>query len=87
MTLSEGASAEILNRWPDYKQRNVALNPDTYGTAYREAMLAGIELVRQRHAELEAAGATAWSSTPALTALLDELAGTPSTAPTPTPTG
>lgn len=80
MNLSEGASAEILTRWPDHKQRNVALNPDTYGTAYRAAMLAGIELVRQHHAQLEAQGATAWSCPPELTALLDQLAGTPTAA-------
>lgn len=74
MTIDEGATAEILTRWPEHKQRNCALNPHSYGLQYFSNMLAGIQLVRDHHAQLEAAGATAWTVPAELAALLDELA-------------
>jgi len=32
MTLSEGATNEIVTRWPEYKQRNVGIAYDFYGS-------------------------------------------------------
>lgn len=73
MTLEEGASHEILSRWPEYKQRNIALMPDIYGTEYRRNMITGIELVRHHHETLEEAGETEWSIPAELNSLLDDL--------------
>ena len=73
MTLDEGASFEITSRWPEYKQRNAVIIKGIYGEQYLSNMAAGIQLVRDRHAELKRAGATSWSSTKELTDLLDSL--------------
>lgn len=79
MNLTDGATAEIVSRWPEHQQRNVALEPDTYGRDYRLAMLAGIELVRDRYKQLKSSGVEVWSVDAELAALLDELAATPTT--------
>lgn len=75
MNINEGASHEINSRWPEYKQRNCGLNPHWYGPQYFSDMLAGIQLVRDQHAALEAAGKTQWEISAELTAMLDQLAG------------
>lgn len=74
MTLDEGATAEILARWPEHKQRNTALDRYAYGPNYFDGMVAGIKLVREHHAELEKAGATVWTIPAQLAQLLDDLA-------------
>jgi len=74
MTLKEGASNEIISRWPEHKQRNVALISDWYGKEYRKNMLAGIELVKDRYNTLKTQGATTWTITTSTSNLLDELA-------------
>lgn len=76
MTLKEGATEEINSRWPEHRQRNVALMNDWYGKQYYSNMVAGIQVVRDRYDELKSAGATTWSSTDLLTNTLDDLAGT-----------
>jgi len=75
MTLKEGATYEISSRWPEHRQRNVALMNDWYGQQYYSDMLAGIQIVRDRYHQLKTNGATSWSTTQALRDLLDELAG------------
>ena len=75
MTLKEGATEEINSRWPEHRQRNVALIRNWYGEQYYSNMVAGIQIVRDRYAELKSAGATTWSSTDLLTNTLDDLAG------------
>tara|TARA_R100001510_G_scaffold55065_1_gene58479 strand:+ start:6860 stop:7090 length:231 start_codon:yes stop_codon:yes gene_type:complete len=75
MTLKEGATQEINSRWPEHRQRNVALIRNWYGEQYYSNMVAGIQIVRDRYAELKSAGATTWSSTDLLTNTLDDLAG------------
>lgn len=77
MTLDDGATFEILSRWPEFRQRNVALDREVYGIEYADHMLAGIHLIRSHHAQLKAAGATEWTMPTDLENLLDELAGTP----------
>ena len=74
MTLKEGASHEIITRWPEYKQRNVALMPGTYGNQYASNMYAGIKLIRDHYHALKADGASTWSIPQSLTEMLDELA-------------
>lgn len=74
MTLDEGATHEINSRWPEHKQRNCGLNPHWYGAQYFSDMLAGIQLVRDHHAALDAVGETQWSIPTSLSAVLDELA-------------
>ena len=76
MTLKEGATQEINSRWPEHRQRNVALIHNWYGEQYYSNMVAGIQMVRDRYDELKSAGATTWSSTDLLTNTLDDLAGT-----------
>ena len=73
MTLNEGATHEINSRWPEYKQRNVALMPDLYGAQYRDNMTIGIQLVRDQHAALKQEGATTWTISQELTDMLDSL--------------
>ena len=75
MTLDEGATHEINSRWPEHRQRNVALIRNWYGEQYYSNMVAGIQIVRDRYDELKSAGATTWSSTDLLTTTLDDLAG------------
>lgn len=58
MTLQQGATHEITSRWPEHKQRNVALNPVTYGEQYAKNMLVGIEVVCGRNTN----GWTAWTN-------------------------
>lgn len=74
MTLDEGATNEILIRWPEHKQRNTALVDTWYGEQYKSNMIAGIQVVRDRHEELQNAGATTWSIDQATSDLLDQLA-------------
>lgn len=74
MNLDEGATHEINSRWPEYKQRNCGLNPYWYGQQFFSNMLAGIQLVRDQHAALKAAGKTQWEASQELTAMLDQLA-------------
>jgi len=73
MTLQQGATHEITSRWPEHKQRNVALNPVTYGEQYAKNMLVGIEVVRGRYQELKLSGVTEWSVDQATTNLLNSL--------------
>mgnify|MGYP003651051917 CR=1 FL=1 len=73
MTLKEGASQEINSRWPEHRQRNVALMNDWYGKQYHSNMVAGIQLVRDCYNELKSSGATTWSVTIKLAADLDDL--------------
>ena len=73
MTLKEGATQEINSRWPDHRQRNVALINEWYGEKYYSNMLVGIQLVRDRYNELKSSGATTWSVTSQFTADLDGL--------------
>jgi hypothetical protein len=73
MTLKEGASNEIVSRWPEHRQRNVALISDWYGKEYRKNMLAGIELVKDHYNTLKAQGATTWAIAASTSNLLDEL--------------
>jgi len=75
MNLDEGASHEINSRWPEYKQRNTALIPGMYGESYYSNMVAGIQLIRDRHKQLEDSGDTIWSIPQSLTDTLDDLAG------------
>lgn len=74
MNLDEGASHEINSRWPEYKQRNTALNRNWYGPEYYGNLVAGIQLVRDHHAKLKAEGATTWTIPDDLTNTLDDLA-------------
>lgn len=76
MTLDEGASHEILSRWPEHKQRNVGMIWTYYGERFARDMTAGILLVRDHHAALEKAGETVWSIPESMTNMLDELART-----------
>ena len=73
MTLKEGASNEINSRWPEYKQRNVALMSGIYGSQYASNMYAGIQVVRDHYHALKAEGATEWRIDQALSDLLDSL--------------
>jgi len=73
MTLKEGASNEIISRWPEYRQRNVALMSGWYGEEYRKNMLAGIEVVKDHYNTLKAQGATTWTIAASTSNLLDEL--------------
>lgn len=73
--LNTGATNEIVSRWPEYKQRNCAINPSMYGAEYCGNMAAGIQIVRDRHDELKSAGVDVWSIAPELSNLLDQLAG------------
>ena len=75
MTLSEGATNEIVTRWPEYKQRNVGIVYEFYGRDYADNMVCGIQLVRDHHQALEDAGDTTWSIPQYLTDTLDDLAG------------
>ena len=75
MTLKEGASQEIISRWPEYKQRNVAMIPGVYGDEYASNMYAGIKLIRDHYASLKEDGDTAWSIPQSLSDTLDDLAG------------
>ena len=77
MNIDDGASHEILTRWPDFRQRNVALDRDVYGRTYADHMMAGIHLIRKHHQQLQDAGITTWTISDDLTRLLDELANTP----------
>lgn len=74
MTLNEGATHEINSRWPEYKQRNVALMPDLYGRQYRDNMTIGIQVIRDWHNELEEQGETVWRINDQLANLLNDLA-------------
>lgn len=74
MTLDEGATYEINSRWPKYKQRNAMLIPGIYGPQFLSDMVAGIQLVRDYHAKLQADGASTWSIPQSLTQMLDQLA-------------
>jgi hypothetical protein len=74
MTLNEGATHEINSRWPEYKQRNVALMPDLYGAQYRDNMTIGIEVVRDWYHQLQEQGEIAWRMNAELTNLLNDLA-------------
>jgi len=73
MTLKEGASHEINSRWPEHRQRNVALIPNIYGSQYASNMYAGIQVVRDNYHALKAEGATEWRIDQALSDLLDSL--------------
>ena len=73
MTLKEGASHEINSRWPEHRQRNVALIPNIYGSQYASNMYAGIQVVRGNYHALKAEGATEWRIDQALSDLLDSL--------------
>lgn len=73
MTLKEGATQEVNSRWPEHRQRNVALMNDWYGKQYYSNMLAGIQVVRDRYHQLKENGATSWSTTQAMRDLLDDL--------------
>lgn len=73
MTLREGASHEINSRWPEYKQRNVALIPSIYGSQYASNMYAGIQVVRDHYHALKAEGATEWRIDSDMSDLLDSL--------------
>ena len=73
MTLHEGASHEINSRWPEYKQRNVAMIPRIYGQEYESNMFAGIQLVRDHYRELKSAGAAEWTISRELSDMLDSL--------------
>ena len=73
MTLKEGASNEIISRWPEYRQRNVALMSGWYGEEYRKNMLAGIEVVKDHYNTLKTQGATTWTIAASTSNLLDEL--------------
>lgn len=84
MTLKEGATDAIVSRWPEHRQINCALIPSIYPGNYCANMAAGIQLVRSHHDDLEAIGATTWSISPELSALLDELAEMPSVTSSPT---
>lgn len=75
MTLDDGATFEINSRWPEYKQRNCALNSAMYANDYCGNLMAGIQLVRDHHEQLQSAGATTWIINDELKTLLDELAG------------
>ncbi len=75
MTLKEGATQEVNSRWPEHRQRNVALMNDWYGKQYYSNMLAGIQIVRDRYHSLKDNGANAWSTTQNMRDLLDDLAG------------
>ena len=74
MTLDEGATFEITSRWPEYKQRNVALMPELYGRDFVSNMTAGIQVVRDHHEKLQNGGATEWSISQDMSDLLDQLA-------------
>jgi len=74
MTLNEGATHEINLRWPEYKQRNVALMPDLYGRQYRDNMTIGIQVIRDWHNELQEQGETVWRINQELINLLNDLA-------------
>lgn len=74
MTLNEGATHEINSRWPEYKQRNVALMPDLYGAQYRDNMTIGIQVIRDWHNQLEEQGETVWRIDDELVNLLNDLA-------------
>lgn len=71
MTLKEGASYEILSRWPEHKQRNVGISYEWYGREYADGMSTGIQLIRGHYAELKAAGATEWIMPDELRSLID----------------
>lgn len=73
MTLDEGATYEITSRWPEHKQRNVGMIWTYYGERYAKDMVAGILLVRDHHAKLQADGASTWSIPQSLTNTLDDL--------------
>lgn len=75
MNLDDGATWEINSRWPEYKQRNVAIMPDLYGREYTDNMTIGIQLVRDQHHQLKSAGETTWFISSSLKTMLDELAG------------
>ena len=74
MTLDEGASFEINSRWPEYRQRNCALDNMMYGKEYYINMLAGIKLIRDHHDSLKDKGVTTWECPSDLSLLLDDLA-------------
>lgn len=74
MNLNDGATHEINSRWPEYKQRNVAIMPDIYGRQYTDNMTIGIQLVRDHHEQLERAGETTWFINDELKTMLDNLA-------------
>lgn len=73
MTLREGATNEIVSRWPEYKQRNVGIAYEFYGLEYADNMAVGIQLVRDHYHALKAEGATEWRIDSALSDLLDSL--------------
>lgn len=76
MNLQDGATNEIITRWPEYKQRNVGISYEWYGVEYADNMTIGIQLVRDHHAALEKAGETVWSIPDSMTNMLDDLART-----------
>ncbi|MDB4694378.1 hypothetical protein OAF30_03010 [Flavobacteriales bacterium] len=73
MELKAGATAEITSRWPEHKQRNVALNAFTYGEEYGRNMITGIEIVRDAYLHLKEAGETVWMIDQETADLLDSL--------------
>ena len=75
MTLDEGATHEIISRWPAYKQRNCALDFNSYEGSYCSDMMVGIKLIRDHHESLTLAGETTWSISASLSDDLDALAG------------
>jgi len=75
MTLDEGATHEIISRWPAYKQRNCALDVNSYEGSYCSDMRSGIKLIRDHHSNLEELGDTTWSIPQEMSDFLDTLAG------------
>ena len=77
VNLEDGSTQAILSRFPEHRQRNVALMPGEYSVAYIQAMASCIKLVGDHYALLKAQGETDWNEPPAMTAVLDELAAVP----------
>jgi hypothetical protein len=73
MTLDEGATFEINSRWPEYRQRNCALDKYMYGKTYYTNMVAGIKIIRDIHDDLKSSGAKTWTIDTKVSNLLDEL--------------
>lgn len=73
MTLKEGATFEINSRWPEYKQRNVALYPDIYGVFYKKNMATGIKVVIDMYHDMKENNEAEWFISEETTELLDSL--------------
>lgn len=74
MNINDGATHEIVTRWPEHKQRNCGLIAHWYGAEFYANMTAGIQLIRDHHRLLQDQGATTWTIPADLRRTLDALA-------------